>query len=189
MRIISGKYRGQQLISFNADHIRPTTDRVKESLFNIIQSKIPESRVLDLFSGTGNLGIEALSRGAAEVTFVENHPKSLELIRKNLEKLKVTESYHILNKEVIQFIQKAPPSQSQPLPFDIIFIDPPFTKQMADEVMKTLSVSQLFMPTTLIAIESAKKEKLELNYSPLICSDQRHFGDKVLSFFQPQKMD
>lgn len=60
MRIISGKYRGQQLISFNADHIRPTTDRVKESLFNIIQSKIPESRVLDLFSGTGNLGIRAL---------------------------------------------------------------------------------------------------------------------------------
>lgn len=79
---------------------------------------------------------------------------------------------------MIQFIQKAPLSQSQPLPFDIIFIDPPFTKQMADEVMKTLSVSQLFMPTTLIAIESAKK-KVRLNYSPLICSDQRHFGDKV----------
>lgn len=200
MRIISGKYRGQQLISFHADHIRPTTDRVKESLFNIIQNEIPEARVLDLFSGTGNLGIEALSRGAAEVTFVENHPKSLELIRKNLEKLKVVEPYHLLNKDVISFIQRhsksvgratspatnEPPQPKGP-PFDIILIDPPFTKQMADEVMQTLSMSDLFKPTTLIAIESAKKEKLDLNYPPFICSDQRHFGDKILSFFRPQE--
>ena len=71
MRIISGKYKGHQLVSFQADHIRPTTDRVKESLFNMIQGEIDGARVLDLFSGTGSLGLEALSRGAREVIFVE----------------------------------------------------------------------------------------------------------------------
>ena len=80
MRIISGKYKSQQLHSFSADHIRPTTDRVKETLFNIIQNHLPGAYVLDLFAGTGNLGIEALSRGAEEVLFVENHSKSLEII-------------------------------------------------------------------------------------------------------------
>jgi len=179
MRIISGKYKGHQLISFTAEHIRPTTDRVKETLFNIIQGDIPEAIVLDLFSGTGNLGIEALSREAKETTFVENHPKSLELIRKNIEKLKLTELYFIINKDVIEFL-KTPHSKK----FDIILIDPPFTKQMADEVMLKLSQSFLFHENTIIAIESAKKEKLEQSYNSLCCIDQRHFGDKVLSFFR-----
>lgn len=178
MRIISGKYKGHQLISFSADHIRPTTDRVKETLFNILQNHTPSSLVLDLFSGTGNLGLEALSRGAQEVTFVENHPKSLELIRKNIEKLKLIEPYFIVNKEVLAFLRLPSPKK-----FDLILIDPPFTKQMADEVMSALSKSSLFHEKTLIAIESAKKEKLNLNYDSLQCMDQRQFGDKILSFF------
>lgn len=184
MRIISGKYKGQQLTSFSADHIRPTTDRVKESLFNILQTEIPNAKILDLFSGTGNLGIESLSRGAAHVTFVENHPKSLEIIRKNLTKLKVSEPYQIISQDVIKFISKT----SIPQVFDIIFIDPPFTKQMADEVLSTLSQSPLFNDKTLIAIESAKKEKLLLEYPPLYCFDQRVFGDKILSFFKQKEL-
>lgn len=178
MRIISGKYKGQQLNNFSADHIRPTTDRVKETLFNILQNDLPGTRVLDLFSGTGNLGIEALSRGAKEVMFVESHPKSLEIIHKNLAKLEVTEPYSIQNKDVIRFLQKPPEGV-----FDIIFADPPFTKQMADEVMLTVSQCSIFGDHTIMAIESAKKEKLESEYGDLIRSDQRIFGDKILSFF------
>lgn len=178
MRIISGKYKGHQLVNFSADHIRPTTDRVKETLFNIIQGHIPDAMVLDLFSGTGNLGIEALSRGAKEVTFIENHLKSLELIRKNIEKLKITEPHLILKQEVLSFLKSKTTKT-----FDLILIDPPFTKQMADEVMLTLSTSTLFHENTLIAIESAKKESLQLSYNTLHCADQRLFGDKILSFF------
>lgn len=178
MRIISGKYKGQVLNSFSASHIRPTTDRVKESLFNILQSQIPQSRVLDLFSGTGNLGIESLSRGAASVTFVESHPQSLSIIRKNIEKLKVSEPYDIISKDVISFL-KNPPAQQM----DVIFADPPFTKAMADEVMQTIAQTSLFAPHTVMAIESAKKEKLEDRYGSLSRIDQRIFGDKVLSFF------
>lgn len=178
MRIISGKYKGQQLNHFSADHIRPTTDRVKETLFNIIQNDLPGARVLDLFAGTGNLGLEALSRGAEEVLFVESHPKSLEIIRKNIEKLKVTETHSIWNKDVLRFLEN-PPEKT----FDIIFADPPFTKQMADEVMTFASQSSVFAEHTIMAIESAKREKLADTYGDLVRSDQRVFGDKILSFF------
>lgn len=179
MRIIAGKYKGQLLHHFSADHIRPTTDRVKETLFNILQNEIPGAKVLDLFSGTGNLGLEALSRGAAEVFFVENHPKSLEILRKNIEKLKVTEPHAIWNKNVIQFLEKPPGN----LTFDVIFADPPFTKAMADQVLTVASKSPAFGAHTILAIESAKREKLEDCYGDVIRSDKRVFGDKILSFF------
>lgn len=198
MRIISGKYKGQTLLSFSAGHIRPTTDRVKESLFNILQSHIPDSRVVDLFAGTGNLGIEALSRGAASVTFVESHAQSLSLIRKNLEKLKVTETHDIIAKDVLLYLRstkrpekweltKSKSTETQTTnessSFDVIFADPPFTKEMADDVLKALSESHLFGPHTIMAIESAKREKLDSQYGPLIRTDHRAFGDKILSFF------
>ena len=91
MRVISGKYKGRELVSFKADHIRPTTDRVKESIFNKLQSHIAGARVLDLFSGTGSLAIEAISREAESVTAVEMNKKSIEIIKKNLQLLKITE--------------------------------------------------------------------------------------------------
>lgn len=179
MRIISGKYKGQLLNNFSADHIRPTTDRVKETLFNILQNELPGAKVLDLFAGTGNLGLEALSRGAEEVVFVESHPKSLDIIRKNIEKLKITEKYTIVNKDVLRFLETAPNTT-----YDVIFADPPFTKLMADEVMTFASKSLVFGGNTVMAIESAKREKLESQYGELIRADQRIFGDKILSFFK-----
>lgn len=107
MRIISGKYKGHPLVEFKADHIRPTTDRVKETLFNKLMFELEGTKVLDLFSGTGNLGIEALSRGAREVTFVEKHPKSLEILKKNLAKLKIPAvDYKIINMDVLSYLKK-----------------------------------------------------------------------------------
>lgn len=179
MRIISGKYRGHQLHRFSADHIRPTTDRVKETLFNILQNNLSGATVLDLFSGTGNLGIEAISRGAKKVIFVESHPQSLAIIRKNLEKLKVTEPYEIYAKDVLSFLKMPPVSA-----VDIVFADPPFTKEMADEVMSVASQSEIFGIETVMAIESAKKERLQTLYGEITQIDQRIFGDKILSFFK-----
>ncbi|MEZ0390856.1 MAG: 16S rRNA (guanine(966)-N(2))-methyltransferase RsmD [Pseudobdellovibrionaceae bacterium] len=179
MRIISGKYRGHQLVSFSADHIRPTTDRVKESLFNMIQGSVDGARVLDLFSGTGNLGLEALSRGAASVLFVEKSRKSIQILEKNLAKLKVSEPYQILQKDVISFLQNY-----QGEPFDLIFADPPFTEAMAHDVMLAADGSRAFHPQTLMMIESARREKILDDYPHLSRYDEREFGDKVLSFFQ-----
>ena len=92
MRIISGKYKGRNLVSFKADHIRPTMDRIKETIFNKWMMYVDGAKVLDLFAGTGNLGIEALSRGATHVTFVEKSNKSMNIVKENLELLKISKS-------------------------------------------------------------------------------------------------
>lgn len=180
MRIISGKYKGHQLVSFQADHIRPTTDRVKETIFNKIQFDIAGSRVLDLFCGTGNLGLESLSRDAAYCTFVENHSKSLQITRSNIEKLKVDQAtFRLINQDVLKFLKSYDGDS-----FDIILIDPPFTKKMADEVMNCLSQSKAIGAHSIIAIESQAKEKMIDSYPPLIRYDFKEYGDKVLSFFK-----
>ncbi|KYG63335.1 16S rRNA (guanine(966)-N(2))-methyltransferase RsmD [Bdellovibrio bacteriovorus] len=179
MRIISGKYRGHQLVAFKADHIRPTTDRVKETLFNKIQFQIDGANVADLFCGTGNLGIEALSRDAKFCTFVEKNPKSLTITRQNLEKLKVPNSeYKIINMDVIAFLKSY-----QGEAFDIILADPPFTEKMAHSVMEAASVSAGFAEHTIMAIESEKKERMEERYGSLVRYDQKDYGDKYLNMF------
>jgi len=179
MRIISGKYKGQRLVSFQADHIRPTTDRVKESLFNIIQGAIPEAKVLDLFSGTGSLGIEALSRGASSVLFVEKNKKSIAILEKNIAKLKVSEPYQILNKDVLTFLKSYSGD-----PFDVILADPPFTEQMAHDVILLADQSQVIGENSLFLIESGRREKVLDDYPNLTRYDVREFGDKYLSFFR-----
>lgn len=182
MRIISGKYKGHHLTSFQADHIRPTTDRVKESLFNIIQSHIEDARILDLFSGTGSLGLEALSRGAREVLFVEKNKKSIAILEKNIEKLKVSEPYRILPKDVLSFLKNYEGEA-----FDVIFADPPFTEKMAHDVILAADHSKAFKPETIMAIESGRRENVELEYETLVRYDQREFGDKFLSFYRKKE--
>lgn len=179
MRVISGKYKGHHLVSFQADHIRPTTDRVKETLFNMIQSEVGGAQVLDLFSGTGSLGIEALSRGADQVTFVEKNRKSLQILEKNLEKLKITEPYQIISKDVLSFLR----TYEGPA-FDVIFADPPFTEKMAHDVMLCADQSKAFGAETLMMIESGRQEKILDDYETLLRYDVREFGDKFLSFYK-----
>jgi hypothetical protein len=104
MRIISGKWRGRRLVSFKADHIRPTTDRVKESLFNKLQAEWEDARVLDLYAGTGNIGFEALSRGAREVVAVEMSGKSIDIIRRNIVRAcRLAREYRVMKDDVVRF--------------------------------------------------------------------------------------
>ena len=189
MRIISGKFKGRTLVSFKADHIRPTMDRVKETLFNKWMGYIEDAKTLDLFAGTGNLGLEAISRGAKHVTFVEKNAKSVDIIRKNVELLKIGRDEHVvIPKDVFSFIKSY-----QGEGFDIIFIDPPFTEKLADSVMTALASSQCFHQNTLIAIEAIKQEKIETVYTglsgDLICYDKQDYGDKSLSLFSKKAID
>lgn len=177
MRVISGKFKGRRLVSFEAEHIRPTSDRVKESVFNIIFSEVAESSVLDLFSGTGNIAIEFSSRGAKEIDAVELSKKSLQILRKNVESIGI-DNIQIISKDVFSYLTSCTKS------YDIIFIDPPFTEKIADKVMLALKDSKVFHPDTIIIIESSKFEKMDLEYLPLKCYDQRKFGDKSVSFFR-----
>jgi 16S rRNA (guanine966-N2)-methyltransferase len=178
MRIIAGKYKGHPLVSFEASHIRPTTDRVKEALFNILQFDISaDTKVADCFSGTGNLGIEALSRGAQHVTFIDAHTKSIQILKSNLQKLKIeSQDYHIKKMDIYSFLD------SDLTTYHLFLIDPPFTKKMAHQVMQTLSTKTL-MDGALIAIESAASETIADEYLGLALHKRREFGDKILSIF------
>jgi 16S rRNA (guanine966-N2)-methyltransferase len=182
MRIIAGKLKGRRLVSFNADHIRPTTDRVKESIFNKIQFLIDGSRVLDLFSGTGNLAIESYSRGACHVTAVEKNPKSIQIIKKNLEALNILREIDVVTSDVFSFL-----SNYKGEAFDIVLIDPPFTEKLSHEILKKIGSSKVLNESTQIIIESAKGETVETNYLNLKFLDQRSFGDKKVSFFTFEK--
>jgi 16S rRNA (guanine966-N2)-methyltransferase len=185
MRVISGKYKGHKLVSFQAEHIRPTTDRVKETLFNKLMGLTGEARVLDLFSGTGNLGIEALSREAKHVDFVEENRKSLGILRENLNKLRITEGFKVFPVDVFKYLKRY-----EGAPYELILADPPFTQKWADEVMKAIAAAPVLAAGTIVAIESASKETIGDFYpsSPAIYSlnllDRKNFGDKNLSLFR-----
>jgi 16S rRNA (guanine966-N2)-methyltransferase len=177
MRVISGKFKGRSLVTFQADHIRPTTDRVKESLFNIIQAEVENAIALDLFAGTGSLGIEALSRGAQKVTFVEKNKKSLQIVKENLNQLGV--EAEVLAEDVFDFMKDKPSTK-----YDLIFIDPPFTEVLGDKIMSELAKSEIFAENVTVAIETGTKEPISKEYGQLKCVTQRVFGDKTLSIFR-----
>lgn len=181
MRIIAGKYGGRKLAAFKADHIRPTTDRIKEVIFNKIQGQIEGARVLDLFSGTGSLTFEALSRGADSVLSVEMSAKSIQLMNKNKKLLAIGKEMEILQKDVIKFL-----SQYTGAAFDIILVDPPFTKKMASEVLEILAKSTCLGSDTEVFIESSAKEEVLDVYGSLILNKRQSYGDKFLSHYQYQ---
>ncbi len=179
MRIISGKFKGRRLVEFEAENIRPTTDRVKETLFNKLMGRIDEARVLDLFSGTGNLAIECLSRGARWVDLVENHKKSLAIIRENLQLLKLNDGYKVHAVDAFKYIEVGVSE-----PYEIVLADPPFTKALAHDLCTQIGRSNLLGPESIFVIESSAKERVDEAYPGLNRLDKREFGDKFLHFFQ-----
>lgn len=179
MRIISGRFGGRKLVEFNADHIRPTTDRIKEVIFNKLQTLVEESEVLDLFSGTGSLGLEAVSRGALHVTCVEKHPKSVEIIKKNVAHLAITDDeITIVRDDVFDYLKE--PFGSG---YDIIFIDPPFTEKIADQVMQALAESELNQFPCVVFIEAGKGETLRETYGAFKQKELKNYGDKSLGIY------
>lgn len=148
MRIISGKRRGYKLLSPDGDNTRPTTDRVKESLFNIIQLRFPCRNVLDLFAGSGALGIEALSRGAENAVFVEHNPKAYETIRKNLSGSGFVENAVLYRADSIAFLDECK------LRFDVIFLDPPYNKGLIFEALDKIYQNNLLSDGGIVAAES-----------------------------------
>lgn len=159
MRIIGGTYRGKKLITPDNAKIRPTTDRMRETLFNILEHGtgpgIRGSKILDLFAGTGALGIEALSRGADHVTFVDNDPRSMKLIKQNTTLIKNPENTSYLTIDGTKTIKNQEP-------FDIIFIDPPYHKEMINPVLTNIHVQKLLSENGLIIIEYSSSEDIEI---------------------------
>jgi 16S rRNA (guanine966-N2)-methyltransferase len=179
MRIISGKFRGRRLVSFKADHIRPTTDRVKESIFNKLQGHVEGARVLDLFAGTGNLTCEAVSRGASQVDAVELSKKSIQIIRENLELLSIIDQVRVHQDDVFKFL-----ARYEGEPYDLVFADPPFTEKFADRLLTELPASRTLGPETVVMVEASSHETVRESYPGLDCIDQRDYGDKRVTYWR-----
>src|SRR5580765_4485576 len=130
MRIVAGKYRSRILKSLKGNALRPTSDRLRETLFDVLGPNVVGSRFLDIFAGTGAVGIEALSRGASQVVFIENHAPAAVLIRRNLESLAITSGAQVLPLDALRALEKiARKHKPTDVPFDFVFLDPPYAEE------------------------------------------------------------
>ncbi len=158
MRVIAGKARRTQLKTLEGLDTRPTTDRIKETLFNMINAQVYDCRFLDLFSGSGGIGIEALSRGASKAVFVENNRKAADCIRDNLDKTRLKDLAAVYEMDVLGYIKKANVSGEN---FDIIFMDPPYNKEIEKDVLYSLAESSIINKDTLIIVEASMETNFD----------------------------
>ncbi len=173
MRIIAGTAKGRRVNSVKNDHTRPTSDRVKEALFNILGYPLNSFKVLDLFAGTGNLGLEALSRGAQKTVFVDLDHECYQVIKKNIADLGFKQKSVVLKKDCLQFIKDANEE------FDIILMDPPYNISNINEYIYEIFNSKILSEEGVIVVEHDNSFKSEIEPS-----DKRKYGQTYLSFYK-----
>lgn len=177
MRVISGLYKGRVIDGFDIDGTRPTQDRVKESLFGSIQDYIDESVVLDLFSGSGNLGIEALSNGARECYFVDNNKEAIKVINSNLSKIGITSN--VLNKDFKDALECF---RLNNIKFDLVFLDPPYKDDYIDYSIDYLINNNLLNDKSIIVAEF--ENSIKTDYKELSIKKEKKFGYKKIVIFK-----
>jgi 16S rRNA (guanine(966)-N(2))-methyltransferase RsmD len=187
MRVIAGTYRSRILKSLKGLALRPTSDRLRETLFNVLAPNIAGSRFVDLFAGTGAIGIEALSRGAAEVVFIENHPPAATLIRRNLESLGVNTGVTVLAVDALRGLAMlATRKMEAAAGFDYVFLDPPYAA--AEEyarVLEFLGSATLLAPGAIVVAEHRRNFDLCEEAGTLRRFRVLRQGDAALSFYRP----
>lgn len=177
MRIISGTRRGQKLFEFEGMDIRPTTDRVRESLFNLIQNFVPEAKVLDLFGGSGALSLEALSRGAVYAVICDIDKRSLELIKRNAAALRFEDRLDIVECSAERYCSG---TQEK---FDIIFLDPPYNKGYINPIITAILSSDILSPDGIIVLESDNTDEHGA-FDGLEILKQRKYGRTYITVYQ-----
>ena len=179
MRIIGGKFRSRVLVEFAGEDVRPTSDRAKEALFNILSLKLYGARVLDLFAGSGALGLESLSRGAKEVVFNDCAKASLAIIKKNLAALKITpngEEAKVMNCDYLVCLEQV---RGQ---FDIIFIDPPYRFDFGEKALQKIAERKLLTENGIAVYE--RDRSFEGEIEGLEKYDERKYGKAYFTFFR-----
>lgn len=181
MRVISGRARGRRLKKVPGDTTRPIMDRVKENLFNILGYTVIGTRWLDLFAGTGQVGIEALSRGAAEVVFIDNVRVAIRTIQENLRLTRLSDGAQVLQVDAFAYLAQPPDS-----PFDVIYVAPPQYRELWIEVMQVLDKQPAIYLTDggIVVVQIDPKEYSELELENLMLYDQRRYGNTELCFYE-----
>lgn len=180
MRVISGDKKGFRLKGPKGKYTRPTEDRIKESLFNILRHIDKSSIVLDLFAGSGAIGIEFLSRGAKRAYFVDRSYESIRCIKENLEHTGLKDRADVIKNDAIKAVNML---KSKKLKFSYIFIDPPYGHNLAVEVLERIWENNILEEKGIIILEHEKGLDLEDNIYDLIKMDSRNYGHKSLSFY------
>ena len=178
MRIIAGIARSRKIKTVDDKKTRPTLDRVKESIFNILSPRIENANVLDLFAGSGNLGLEALSRGAKSAVFIDNRSSCIRIIRENYATLGFDTQVQINQGDVLALLGRIQG------PYDLIFIDPPYQSDFEKPVLEKIAEHKLLAKTGIIILEHHKKTVLEKETLPFSCFRQKIYGDTMVSFFE-----
>lgn len=176
-RIIGGRWRGRKVTFNDAEGLRPSTDRVRETLFNWLQAYVAGSRCLDLFAGSGVLGFEALSRGAADCVFVENNRKTVAGLRQNAESLGA-ENAEIIQADALRWLRETEPGQR----FDLVFLDPPFASSLLEKSAAGLESRGLLAEDALVYVEHARGDEVEIpvNWQ---CLKQKKAGQVIYRLY------
>ena len=177
MRVITGKARGVQLKTPDGMTTRPTTDRVKEALFSIIQFDIPTANVLDLFGGTGQLGIEALSRGAKSAVFVDAGEPACRLIRENLKKTKLESDAKVIRADYLDYLKRCREK------FDIIFLDPPYAEVFLENALKCITEIDILESGGIIVAERPLGKDLPWDFPGFSRSKDYKYGNTLLTIY------
>ena len=178
MRVITGTARGIQLKTPEGLQTRPTSDRVKEALFSIIQFDVPGKRVLDLFGGTGQLGIEALSRGAGGAVFVDSGDKACNLIRENLRRCKLDKNTQIIRSDYLQYLQTCHDK------FGIIFLDPPYAEVFLENALKKITEIDILESGGIIVAERPVGKDLPWDFPGFTRSKDYKYGNTLLTLYR-----
>ncbi len=177
MRVISGSAKGLKLLPIKGDEIRPTTDRIKEAVFSILYDKVIMANVLDLFSGTGALGIEALSRGAARCVFIDNKRSSLDVTKKNLEKTGLLEKSEIICMDSLSYLEQTHDK------FDIILIDPPYDRNFIQKCLSIIDVNDIITKKGVIVCESSREDILKDDYNCIHIRKEYLYGGSKITVY------
>ena len=180
MRVITGKARGINLKTPDGMATRPTADRVKEALFSIIQYEIPSARVLDLFAGTGQLGIEALSRGARSAVFVDEREDACRLVRENLKRTKLESDARVIRSDYMQFLKCCTEK------FDIILLDPPYAEVFLENSLKSITEIDILQSGGIIVTERPVEKPLLLDFPGFTRSKDYKYGKTLLTIFRKE---
>jgi 16S rRNA (guanine966-N2)-methyltransferase len=181
MRIISGRARGLKLNAPKNNDIRPTTDRIKESLFNIINPYVLDSEVLDLFAGTGSLGLECLSRGAKECVFVDSSKESIKVLNSNIKKANFVSESQVLNYEFNNALNSLKLKNRK---FDIVFLDPPYYENMFIEAIKKIDSFDLINEDSIIVVEHDSVDKFPDTLGRIKKHRDKKYGNTTLTFYK-----
>ncbi len=186
MRVIAGTYRSRPLRSLPGPDLRPTSDRLRETLFNVLTAGNPSALErtvwIDLYAGTGAVGIEALSRGASRVYFVESSVKAAELVQKNLRSLKISTDLEVVNQDALRALQVL---EEQKVAADFVFLDPPYRMEQAyKRTLETLAESALLKPQAIVIAEHDKRFDPGEEFQQLRRSRKLEQGDSALSFYR-----